>query len=192
MGNKLILASSSPRRQALLKQVGIDFSIRVADVDEKEISTLDPIEKVKQLALLKGRRVPFAHDEEIILSADTIVSYHATIFEKPIDEEDAYRMIHTLSGEKHEVFTGFAIRSIEKEVVCVERTIVEFWPIDKAEIKQYVETKEPYDKAGAYGIQSVGAQFVKHIVGDYYTVVGLPISRVVRELKSFGIDISQR
>ncbi len=185
MGKTIILASSSPRRQELLQQVGIDFSLRVAPVDEKRITTLDPIEKVRQLALLKGRNVSLENDEEIIISADTVVSYENKVFEKPATEKEAYEMIRSLSGTIHEVYTGVAMRSKEQEKVFVEKTVVEFWPIAKTEIERYVQTNEPYDKAGAYGIQSIGATFVKRINGDYYNVVGLPISRVVRELQEF-------
>lgn len=187
MTNTLILASSSPRRQQLLKQVRIPFVIRKPNVDESQIDTNDPLEKVKQLAVLKGLNVPFHHNNEVILAADTIVAHKQTIFGKPKDKEDAARMITKLSGNIHEVFTGVMIRSIDDEIVFVERTKVEFWPLTKEEIDWYVSTDEPYDKAGAYGIQSLGAMFVKRIIGDYYTVMGLPVSRVVRELGQFSV-----
>lgn len=187
MEKKLILASSSPRRQELLKQVGIEFSVRVAEVDETEVIANDSKERVKSLALLKGRNVSLKYDNEVILSADTIVAYNNQMLEKPKDKDEAYEMIRALSGTKHEVYTGAAIRSANKEIVFVEQTVVEFWLLEDEEIKRYIQTNEPYDKAGGYGIQSMGALFVKQIVGDYYTVVGLPLSRVVRELKSFGI-----
>lgn len=185
MKSHVILASSSPRRQELLRQVGIDFSIRLSEVDETKITIDDPVERVETLALLKGRNVSFKFNGEIILSADTIVSYNNRTFEKPTTEKEAYEMISTLSGNTHEVYTGVAIRSKKYEKVFVEKTTVEFWPINEEEIRQYIQTKEPYDKAGAYGIQSSGALFVKRIIGDYYNVVGLPISRVARELKEF-------
>lgn len=168
-----------------MRQVGIDFSLRVSEVNEHEIKSKDPVEKVEELALLKGRSVSFKADSEIILSADTIVSYGNRIFEKPTTEKEAYEMICALSGKTHEVYTGVAIRSRKHEKIFVEKTTVEFWPMNELEIKQYVQTNEPYDKAGAYGIQSTGALFVKRIIGDYYNVVGLPISRVARELKEF-------
>ncbi|WP_188206989.1 Maf family protein [Alkalibacillus aidingensis] len=180
MTKSLILASSSPRRQELLKQVKIPFDIRKPNVDESQIKTDDPEEKVKQLAILKGENVPFHHSNEVILSADTVVSYNQKIFEKPSDKEEAYRMISQLSGDTHEVFTGVMIRSQDNEITFVEKTQVEFWPLSQEEIKWYITTNDPYDKAGAYGIQSIGAMFVKQIIGDYYNVVGLPISRVLR------------
>ncbi len=187
MGKELILASSSPRRQELLKQVNIPFQIRTANVDESVIQTTNPIEKVKQLAELKGQAIPFQHKNEVILAADTIVAHNERIFEKPKDKEEAYYMMSTFSGNSHDVYTGVLIRSDEKEVIFVEKTKVEFWPLTDEEIKWYISTDDPYDKAGGYGIQSLGSIFVKQIVGDYYNVMGLPISKVVRKLRDFQI-----
>ncbi|WP_164667310.1 Maf family protein [Virgibacillus doumboii] len=184
---KLILASSSPRRQELLNQVKIPFTVRKPDVDESQINSKDPLEKVKQLAILKGKNTSIDHNDEVILSADTVVSYNQMIFEKPENKEEALQMITAFSGNEHDVFTGVMIRSLDNEIIFVERTKVEFWPLSKEEIDWYISTDEPYDKAGAYGIQSIGAMFVKQIIGDYYTVMGLPISRVVRELRSFSV-----
>ncbi|WP_042224319.1 Maf family protein [Oceanobacillus manasiensis] len=184
---KLILGSSSPRRQELLKQVQLPFSVRKPEIDESQIKTNDPVEKVKQLAIRKSEAIPFSNDNEVILTADTVVSYKQQIFEKPRDKEEASHMISKLSGETHEVYTGVMIRSLEQEIVFVERTEVEFWELSEEEINQYVSTNDPYDKAGAYGIQSLGAMFVKRIHGDYATIVGLPISKVVRELRRFSI-----
>ncbi|MEI3613425.1 Maf family protein [Pseudogracilibacillus sp. SO30301A] len=185
MQNKLILASSSPRRQELLKQVNIPFIVQATNVDESQITTSVPEQKVKQLAILKGSSVSIT--DQVVLAADTVVSYNGEIFEKPKDKTDAFDMISALSGHVHEVFTGVLIRSSDGEVVFTERTEVEFWRLSKEEIDWYISTDEPYDKAGAYGIQSIGAMFVKQIVGDYYNVVGLPLSRVVRELKRFAM-----
>ncbi|RKQ33988.1 Maf family protein [Oceanobacillus halophilus] len=187
MAQYLILASSSPRRQELLQQVKIPFTIRKPGTDESQIVTSNPLEKVKQLAILKGRNIPIQNETEVVLSADTVVSYQKNIFEKPQNKEEAFQMMSALSGHVHEVLTGVMIRSLDDEVVFVERTQVEFWPLSEDEINWYISTKEPYDKAGAYGIQSLGAMFVKQVIGDYYTVVGLPISRVVRVLREFGV-----
>lgn len=184
---KLILGSTSPRRQELLKQVQIPFIVQAANIDESQISTDDPVKKVKELAMLKGRSISIKKKDEVILAADTVVSYNGKIFEKPKNKEEAFDMISALSGNEHEVFTGVLIRSFDDEVAFVERTIVEFWPLSDQEIEGYVSTDEPYDKAGAYGIQSIGAMFVKKINGDYYNVVGLPISQVVRKLRNFSV-----
>lgn len=182
MQYKLILASSSPRRRDLLRQAGISFTIRETDVDESTVTTSDPAHKVQQLAMLKGNSLPIARDE-IIIAADTTVAYGNHIFDKPSTKQEAYDMISLLSGTTHDVYTGVFIRSPHQTISFVEKTIVEFWPLEQVDIERYVETDEPYDKAGGYGIQSVGALFVKQTIGDYYNVVGLPLSRVVRELK---------
>lgn len=182
MQHKLILASASPRRRDLLQQVGIAFTIRPSHVDESAVTTSDPADKVQQLAQLKAESLHIAHDE-LIIAADTTVAYGSQIFDKPSTKQEAYDMISLLSGTTHDVYTGVCLRSVQQSITFVEKTVVEFWPLDKADIERYVETDEPYDKAGGYGIQSVGALFVKQTIGDYYNVVGLPLSRVVRELK---------
>jgi septum formation protein len=185
MPKQLILASSSPRRQALLKQVNIPFSVRKPDVNESQITAADPRERVIQLAELKGLATPMLHKDEVILSADTIVSYNNEIFGKPKDRDEAYSMLSMLSGSVHEVFTGVSLRSADKKITFAEKTKVTFWPLSGTELAEYLSADEAYDKAGAYGIQGMGAMFVKRIDGDYYNVVGLPVSRVVRELKGF-------
>ncbi|WP_100009791.1 Maf family protein [Lentibacillus sediminis] len=190
MAKKLILASSSPRRQELLNQVKIPFTTRKPDFDESQIQTADPVEKVKQLAERKGSTVRMDDDQEVILSSDTVVSFQQQIFEKPKNKTEAHRMISALSGETHEVYTGVMIRSANDQIVFTEQTKVEFWPLSNEEIEWYISTDEPSDKAGAYGIQSLGAMFVKQIIGDYYNVMGLPVSRVVRELRNFGVYTS--
>ncbi|GAB3807051.1 Maf family protein [Virgibacillus kimchii] len=184
---KLILASGSPRRQELLKQIHIPFTIRKPNVDEEQIQTADPQEKVVQLAKLKNKHTPLEHTNEVILSADTVVSHQNRIFEKPKDQQDALEMISLLSGDVHDVYTGVVLRSHEKEISFVERTEVAFRKLSRNEIEWYVSKKEPYDKAGAYGIQGMGAIFVKGITGDYFNVVGLPVSRVAEKLRSFFI-----
>lgn len=185
MNKKIILASSSPRRQALLKQVQLPFTVRTNEVDESVVTTNNPQERVMQLAKFKNEHIAFENNDEIILTADTVVAYQNTVFEKPQNKREAFEMISTLSGSKHDVFTGVMIRSQTNHVLFAEQTKVEFWPINQDDITAYVNTEEPYDKAGAYGIQSVGAKFVKQIFGDYYNVVGLPISKVIRKLRLF-------
>ncbi|WP_346426780.1 Maf family protein [Virgibacillus sp. YIM 98842] len=184
---KLILASGSPRRQALLKQIHIPFTIRKPNVDEGQIQKSDPREKVLQLAALKNEHTPIKHTDEVILSADTVVSHHNQIFGKPKDKQDALNMISLLSGDVHDVYTGVVIRSNNKKISFVERTEVTFRKLSRNEIEWYVSKKEPYDKAGAYGIQGMGAIFVKGITGDFFNVVGLPVSRVAEKLRSFFI-----
>ncbi|MFD1037324.1 Maf family protein [Virgibacillus byunsanensis] len=183
MSHQLILASSSPRRQALLRQVNMNFTVRKQDTDESIVKASDPREKVEQLALLKARNTEIMDKGEVIVTADTVVSYQNQIFGKPEDDKDAYTMLSTLSGQVHEVYTGVAIRANAEEIFFTEKTSVEFWTLSDEDIMSYISTRDPFDKAGGYGIQSEGAVLVRSIHGDYYNVVGLPISRVVRELR---------
>lgn len=184
---KLILASNSPRRKELLELAQVPFTIRNQTVDESVITTIEPAQMAEKLALLKAQHVPFQNDHEVILAADTVVAYRGDIYGKPKSHDEAFHMLSNLSGDKHDVYSGVAIVSKDKKISFVEKTTVEFWPLTEAEIHAYISTKDPFDKAGAYGIQSNGAVLVKQIIGDYFNVVGLPISRVVRELKKFNI-----
>jgi septum formation protein len=184
---ELILASTSPRRKELLELAQIPFTIRNQTMDESIITTDEPSQKAEQLAIHKASHVASENQHEVIIAADTVVAYRGKIYGKPKNHNDAFQMLSNLSGDKHEVYTGVAIQSIDKTISFVEKTIVEFWPLTKEEINAYISTNDSFDKAGAYGIQSQGAVLVKQIMGDYYNVVGLPISRVVRELKAFNI-----
>lgn len=187
MKRHLILASSSPRRRELLEQVNIPFTIRTSNVDETQITTMDPVKRVIELASLKGKNVEIFHEKEVILSADTIVAYNNHILEKPKNKDEARQMMKLLSGKSHDVLTGVMLRSLDKKRTFVVKTEVLFWDLTDAEIEAYIHTDEPYDKAGGYGIQSYGSIFVKEIIGDYYNVVGLPLSTVVRYLREFQI-----
>lgn len=182
---KLILASGSPRRKQLLEQAQLQFTISTSTVDECVEETLTPAEVVEQLALRKANDVLSRHDDCIIIGADTIVSINGRILGKPIDETEAKEMLQLLSGNDHDVYTGVAIVTKEKTVIFHERTIVSFWELTNEDIDQYIASNEPFDKAGSYGIQGFGALLVKKINGDYFTVVGLPLARTVRELKNF-------
>jgi len=184
MKHQLILASTSPRRQELLKKVDIAFTVRKQDADESTVTETEPREKSRQLAMLKGRNVERLSDQEIILTADTVVSSQGQIFEKPKDAAEARGMLRHLSGNWHEVYTGVMLRSKHEKRIFTEKTSVEFWDLSEKEIEEYISTEEPFDKAGAYGIQGKGAIFAKGIIGDYNNVVGLPVARVARELRS--------
>lgn len=185
--NKLILASSSPRRKDLLDQVNIPYELRKQTADESDVPFYNPRTYVQALAERKGRAVDFNSDNEVILSADTIVCFDGKILEKPKSREEAFHMLRSLSGTTHEVYTAVMLRSPERELLIVDQTSVEFWPLSKEDIELYLDTQDSFDKAGGYGIQTQGAMLVKKIDGDYYNVVGLPLSRVVRSLHSFGI-----
>ncbi|WP_331000786.1 Maf family protein [Radiobacillus kanasensis] len=184
--NPLILASSSPRRKELLEQAGFDFQIRTSNVDESAIQQPNPRKLVEALAVWKGEAVPI-QDNEVIVSADTVVSMGNRILTKPKNDQHALQMLASLNGRKHDVYTGIMIRSANVRTVFSVSTSVMFWDHSKEDLVGYVETGEPLDKAGGYGIQGIGAFLVKEIVGDYYNVVGLPISSLVRKLKSFDV-----
>lgn len=184
---KLILASGSPRRKELLELVDMPFDVVVSDVEEIIGAYSSPHDIVMSLALQKASAVAKNYEDCVVLGADTVVTYESRILGKPVDENEAKEMLQLLSGKTHEVYTGVALISKEKTVTFYERAEVTFWELTEEEIKAYVRTKEPLDKAGSYGIQGKGAIFVHHIQGDYYAIVGLPIARVVRELKQFNM-----
>lgn len=186
----LILASSSPRRKELLENLQIPFQTISSDVDEQYDSTWTPDEIVMELAYRKAKAVFNEHSSSYVIGSDTIVVYDGHILGKPESREDAYEMLKRLSGQTHSVYTGVAIVSRENENKFFEKTDVEFWELTEEDIQQYLDTEEPFDKAGSYGIQGFGRLFVKRIIGDYFSVVGLPISRTVRELKKAGYSFS--
>ncbi|MEE1087281.1 MAG: Maf family protein [Schaedlerella sp.] len=189
---RIILGSASPRRKELLEQIGIKFEIKTSNKEERYTSEI-PEEIVKELALQKAENV--AEDMQqgalkntVVIGADTIVAQDHEILGKPKDEEDAYRMISNLQGRAHQVFTGTALlvydENGEKTIVnhAVE-TKVYVNEMSREEIEAYIAGKEPMDKAGAYGIQGSFAAYINRIEGDYYNVVGLPISYLYQELK---------
>lgn len=167
--------------------MGIPFSVLVSEAEEV-ITKTDPPAVVEELALLKAREVAKrVGPDTIVIGADTIVSIDGEILQKPKDEADAFQMLSKLSGQKHQVYTGVALIEVTPDqpmvsVFC-EKTEVTMYPMTKAEIERYIATKEPLDKAGAYGIQGRAAAFVKEISGDYNNVVGLPVARLYQELR---------
>jgi nucleoside triphosphate pyrophosphatase len=181
---KIILASGSPRRADILRSVGWPFEVVVAGIDETRNDSEAPMDYVRRLSLAKASVVASKIEEGLVLGADTTVAVNNHILEKPIDDEDARRMLKLLSGRWHEVLTGVALvrRGYEREpVVAVETTEVRFAELTDVEIDWYVSTGEPLDKAGAYGIQEKAALFIEEIRGDYFNVMGLPM-RLVYEL----------
>ncbi len=187
---KIILASASPRRKELLTQIGIPFEIRVSEVEEK-VTTTVPAEVVQQLSGQKAEAVLAVCEEEeaVVIGADTIVACDGKILGKPKDAEDAVRMLRMLSGRSHEVYTGVTLvykGERRESYTFYEATTVHFAVMSDAEIQTYVDTRDPLDKAGAYGIQGFCARYITGIEGDYNNVVGLPVCRVYQELKRFG------
>ena len=183
---KLILASASPRRKELLGKIGMEFDIIPAK-GEEIVTKKMPWEVVEELSFQKAKEIADLQTEEcIVIGSDTIVAKGEEIMGKPKDEPDAFRMLSEIAGDVHQVYTGVTlIRTGEnaKTVTFAEKTEVYLYPMSNEEINAYIATKDPMDKAGAYGIQGDFAIHVKGIEGDYYNVVGLPIGKVYQELK---------
>ena len=178
---KLVLASKSPRRSEILKNAGIDFTVRVADADETIPDGTKPQDAVVFLAARKAMAVERA-DDELVLGADTVVVLDDKILGKPRDKDDAFNMIKSLSGRVHSVFTGVCAIGNGVSMTFSEETKVEFLPLSDDEIISYINTNEPYDKAGAYGIQGLASKFIRGIEGDYFNVVGLPINCIYEKI----------
>ena len=188
---KLILASSSPRRAEVLRNAGIEFEVRPADIDETRRPNEPAGDYVQRLALEKARaaaEVPTSGEELIVVGADTVVVNRGEILLKPDSPEDARRMLRQLSGGVHEVHTGLALIRMPQRTECVieEITSVHFAKLSDAEIDAYIATGEPFDKAGAYGIQSLGGRYVTRVEGCYFNVMGMPLARLWATLKEFG------
>ena len=211
---RLVLASASPRRRELLSQIGLEFTVMPSTKEEnaktteagalvQELSRQKAVDIWEQLSggqgqnpdadqeqisektqepNLNGKRQP----EPLVIGADTVVCCEGKILGKPHSREAAAEMLTALQGRSHEVYTGVTLYSQSETVTFFECTQVEFYPMTEVEISEYIDSKEPMDKAGAYGIQGLGARFVKGIRGDYNNVVGLPVGRLYQELKSRG------
>ncbi len=207
---ELILGSQSPRRRELLERMGLRFRVLTAEIDETKYETEDPEESVcricREKAFAVAKRLwldncPLSTVNcQLVLTADTIVVLDGKILGKPRDEAEARAMLTALSGREHAVYTAFTLLPVPEmqnakckmqNETCVthcEKTYVKFRDLSAAEIAAYVATGEPMDKAGAYGIQGLGALLVEGIRGDYFTVMGLPVCRLAIELKRYGID----
>ena len=197
---KIVLASASPRRRELLSQIGVEFEVKPADGEERIIST-EPSKVVEELSGQKAMFTAKALEKEnghvpegcIVLGADTIVSYEGRILGKPSDEEDAIQMLSMLQGNTHQVYTGVTVLKEKqgswKSHTFFECTDVIFYPVTREEIVEYVNSGDPMDKAGSYGIQGAWGAYVKGIHGDYNNVVGLPVARLIYETKKIGINL---
>ncbi len=181
---KIILASQSPRRMQLLQWAEVPFEIIIKETDESYPKHLPPSEIAMHIAKNKALAVKLSQGDEVpIMSADTIVVLNKNVIGKPGGREDAIQILSTLSGEKHLVITGVCILFNQKEIVFADTTEVEFYDLSMEQIVFYVDKYKPYDKAGAYAIQEwIGVIGIKSIQGDFYNVMGLPVSRVVKEL----------
>lgn len=190
---EIILASNSPRRRELLGQMGIqNFKIISPDVDERVEPGLRPAETVERLSLRKARTAAGkAGPDSVIIAADTVVALDGAVLGKPRSGEEAFAMLSSLSGREHHVYTGVTVLQGSRTVTGHEETAVMFRTLPEEEIWGYIATGEPMDKAGAYGIQGLGALLVSGIRGDYCNVVGLPVFRLGRILEQFGIYLLQ-
>ena len=186
---KLILASQSPRRRELLERMGLDFTVISPQIDEDAFTDPDPAALVCTLSREKALAVAREQDPDVlVVAADTVVVLDGQALGKPGDEAGAAAMLAALSGRSHEVYTGVTVCRGDRAVTEAKRTEVTFRPLSREEIRSYVATGEPMDKAGAYGIQGFGALLVEGIRGDYFNVVGLPVCRLGRMLAGFGVD----
>lgn len=180
----VILASQSPRRQQLLSLICNDFSIEPADIDETVGENMEVEQIPEYLAVKKAEHIfKKGHSDDIVIGCDTGVFIDGDMLGKPQNKDNAVKMLSALSGRVHKVITGCAIFSKNRKISFSQTTFVEFYTLTKAEIEEYVNTGEPMDKAGAYGIQGKGATLVKEIKGDFYNVVGLPVALLNKHLK---------
>lgn len=177
-----ILASQSPRRKALLQRVVPEFTAVPAQINERETPVTKPADYVQILARRKGQQVATNYPTATILSADTVVSFQATIYGKPSDRQAAAAVLRQLSGQTHQVYTGIWLKQAARVQQAVVRTDVTFWPLSEDQIATYLDQNNYQDKAGAYGIQGPGSLLVEKINGDFYNVMGLPISTIARML----------
>lgn len=180
----IILASKSPRRKELLSFITTDFSVKSADVDETLPQGITPDKAVEYLSKIKAE--PFKNENDIVIGADTVVALDGKILGKPRDDADAFATLKMLSGREHSVFTGVSVIKGDKIETFSVQTKVKMFELTDEEIEEYIATDEPFDKAGSYGIQGKGSLLVEKIDGDYFNVVGLPISRLNRVLKLFN------
>lgn len=187
MAFRICLASASPRRRALLEQLGLQFEVRAASADETAIPGEMPGDYVTRVAIDKANEVASRlADDRLVIGADTTVTLGGEMFGKPRDRQDALRMLAALGGNTHEVFTAVAIRGADTCRYALSRSMVSFRPVSRAEADAYWETGEPADKAGAYAIQGRGAAFVTRLSGSYSGVMGLPLFETARLLDAFG------
>ena len=181
----LILASQSPRRKELLSLYTTDFTVCVSDFDEDAVTADTPARLVEQLARGKCLAVAKEHPGSVVLGCDTVVDVNGEVFGKPHSPDDARRMLRALSGATHYVHTGVCVSDGTRTESFVDTCKVTFFPLSEEEIERYAATEEPYDKAGAYAIQGRAALWLDRIEGDYYTIMGLPVSRTVQLVERF-------
>ena len=187
MSVKVILASSSPRRRQLLELIGIEHEVSPSNIDERMRPRETPRRYAERLAREKASAVATRNPETLTIAADTIVVVNRKVLEKPLDDDDARRMLSILSGREHTVITAVSVARGRKLRSAVEEVKVKFRRLRQDEIDAYIATGEPMDKAGAYGIQGYGATIVECVNGDYFAVMGLPLARLVMLMRDLGV-----
>ncbi len=191
---KIVLASGSPRRREILSKLGFDFQVKPSDIDEKVLEEEEPGSYVLRMAVQKALAAAEEESAGLFIGADTVVVVDGKIIGKPMNAEEAKEQLRLLSAREHIVITGIGIvdKYHNRTVSSMEQTIVYFNPLSEGEIDAYVASGEPLDKAGSYGIQGLGAVFVRRIEGDYFNVVGLPVSRLYGLLSELGYNFWQK
>lgn len=182
---RVILASKSPRRKQLMDLLNINYEIIVADIDESINEQNDLRKEIENLSYLKAKKVFNDNQDSLVIGSDTIVVVNDEVLGKPKDEEDAFRMIKLLQNNKHQVITGVTLLSLKGPETFSVVSDVYFESMSDEEIREYIKTKEPMDKAGAYAIQGIGAKYISKIDGDYYAIMGFPISEVNKRIKKY-------
>ena len=192
---EIVLASKSPRRREILEHLGLKINIMVSGADESGVTLTDPGKLTEKLALIKAQAVLSEAlnrygGDSVIIASDTVVYAGGEILGKPQDKDDARRMLRILSGKDHSVISAIAVVYGEKTIVSHETTFVRFRELSDNDIEKYIESGEPFDKAGGYGIQDSAAVFIERIEGDYFNVVGLPVYRLFSVLReNFGLEL---
>ena len=188
----MILASGSPRRQEILKEVGFNFKVVVPEIEEVSKEE-EPVKKILDISRKKATSVAEKCTNEYVLSADTVVVVDNKILGKPKNVEEAREYLSLLSGREHEVITAYTFMSIEKNIFLSDYSVskVKFYKLDEETINWYIETEEYKDKAGAYGIQGKGRLLVENINGDFFSIMGFPVASFVNKLKEIGVDINK-
>ncbi len=187
----IVLASGSPRRKEMLERLGLPFKVAPASIEEKRMEGESAAMYTLRTAMQKAMTVAKNYENATVISADTVVVMDEQILGKPKTMDQAEEMLRSLSGREHIVITSVGIvdQVSGRSISATEQTVVYFQPLSKEEIRAYVETGEPMDKAGSYGIQGLGGLFIRRIEGDYYNVVGLPLNKLYQLLKEIGIDL---
>jgi septum formation protein len=188
---RIILASASPRRKELLEKIGLKFEVEPSNYAEDLRSGLSPDELVRSISLEKAKAIASKHKKAVVIAADTFIVFRGKIMGKPVTEAEARKMLMVLKGKPHSVITGFTILDTDKNKVLTKsvETVVHIKDLTSDEIEAYVKSGEPLDKAGAYAIQGLGSVIVERIEGDYFNIIGLPLSALAEGLKEFGIHI---